>query len=228
MCFQSQLFGSRLSLLPNAPENNPTEFFFSTVFWKWPNYCQEEECEEFPGAVCDVRAHRRPLRIRQPGYSRAEHSQPKLPTAGDERCLAPTPKQTPKKTPHGPPPHHVRLFFLLPTFEPSVFTELRIASYYTNNAESNAENGCNINCAGFTVFIRLSFWNWDFFCAVSDPWPRNHLERKNETREIQEKVSFTSLTHKICHPPDFYFHFRSKCVPSQTQNMTEWIYPGVN
>lgn len=69
MCFQSQASGSLHSLLPNAPENNPT--VFSPACWKWPNYCQEEECEAFPGAVCDVRALRRPLRFRQLGYSRS-------------------------------------------------------------------------------------------------------------------------------------------------------------
>ena len=33
MCFQSQSFGSFHSLLPNAPENNPT-VFFPPACWK--------------------------------------------------------------------------------------------------------------------------------------------------------------------------------------------------
>lgn len=44
---------------------------FSPVFWKWPNNCQEEECEAFPGVVHDVSALRRPLLFCQFGYSRA-------------------------------------------------------------------------------------------------------------------------------------------------------------
>lgn len=74
MCFQSRFLGSLHSLLPNAPENNPT-VFFPLVFWKWPNNCQEEECEAFPGAVHDVSAQRRPLLLRQFGYSRAHSTQ---------------------------------------------------------------------------------------------------------------------------------------------------------
>lgn len=74
MCFQSQPFGSLLSLLPNAPENN-LALFFPPACWKWPNYCQEEECEAFPGAVRDVGALRRPLLFRQFGYSRAHSTQ---------------------------------------------------------------------------------------------------------------------------------------------------------
>lgn len=62
---------SPLPKLPNAPETNL--LCFSPACWKWLNYYQEEECEAFPGAVCDVRALRRPLRFRQPVYSR-EHS----------------------------------------------------------------------------------------------------------------------------------------------------------
>lgn len=74
MCFQSQPFGSLHSMVPNAPENNPA-VFFPQPFWKWPNNCQEEECKAFPGAVCDVRALRRPLLFRQLGYSRAHSTQ---------------------------------------------------------------------------------------------------------------------------------------------------------
>lgn len=84
----------------NAPKNNPT-VFFPRLCWKWPNYCQEEECEAFPGAVRDVRAQRRPLRFRQPGYSRALGAQ--TPNSWSRLLLpAPAPKQS---HPH-PTPHH--------------------------------------------------------------------------------------------------------------------------
>lgn len=87
-----------------------------------------------------------------------ECTQPKHPTAGVERCLAPTPKQTPRKTLQVPPTPPCETFFS--TFGLSVLTELRIASYYTNNTEPNAEKGFNIHCAVFTVFTSLSLWNW--------------------------------------------------------------------
>lgn len=95
MCFQSQAFGSLHSLLPNAPENNPT-VFFPPACWKWPNHCQEEECEAFPGAVRDVRALRRPLRFRQLGYSRAHSTQ--TPNSWSQLLPRSSSKTIPKNT----------------------------------------------------------------------------------------------------------------------------------
>lgn len=77
---------------------------FSPACWKWPNYCQEEECEAFPGALRDVTAPRRPLRFRQLGYSRA-HSTPnsqQLESTAASLQLQNNPKKKKKK--HTPPP----------------------------------------------------------------------------------------------------------------------------
>lgn len=100
MCFQSRLLGFLLSLLPNAPENNPTVFSpqFSgndlTTARKRnvKNSLELFVTSEHIGGPCASASLDIP-----------EHTQLKLPTAGVKCCLAPTPKQTQKLS--SPPSH---------------------------------------------------------------------------------------------------------------------------
>ncbi len=97
--FNLSPFGSLHSLLPNAPENNPTVFFprlagndLTTARKRNVKHSLELfMTSELWGGPCASASLDIP-----------EHTQPKLPTAGVNCCLAPTPKQSQKHTP--PPP----------------------------------------------------------------------------------------------------------------------------
>ncbi|KAK5889138.1 hypothetical protein CesoFtcFv8_015167 [Champsocephalus esox] len=91
MCFPSQFFGSFHSLLPNAPENDPTVFFprlagndLTTARKRNVKHSLELfVTSEHRGGPCASASLDIP-----------EYTQPKLPTAGVNCCLAPTPKQS--------------------------------------------------------------------------------------------------------------------------------------
>lgn len=90
MWFQSQSFGSLHSLLPNAPENNPTVFFprlsgndLTTARKRNVKHSLElfVTSERWGGPISSA------------SLDIPEHTQPKLPTAGVICCLFPAPKQ---------------------------------------------------------------------------------------------------------------------------------------
>ncbi len=100
MCFQSQSFGSLHTLLPNSPENNPTVFFpriagndLTTARKRNVKHSLElfVTSERWGGPCASA------------SLDIPEHTQPKLPTAGVNCCLTPTPKQSKKNTSLPPP-----------------------------------------------------------------------------------------------------------------------------
>lgn len=119
MCFQSHASGSLHSLLPNAPENNPTVFFprlagndLTTARKRNAKHSLELfVTSERWGGPCASASLDIP-------------DQPKLPTAGVNRYLAPTPKQSQKQS----PPCEALLFtsgsrvFTIVKWEHQVFT----------------------------------------------------------------------------------------------------------